>query len=44
MAVLTMELLRQPVAAGRNGFALFSRFAGPVDLPLVAAGCNHGAP
>src|SRR2546421_7934384 len=28
-------------AAGGNGFRLFSRFAGPNDLPLIAVGCNH---
>ena len=42
--LLTMERLRQPVAAGGNGFGLFSRFQRAVDLPLIAAGCNHGAP
>jgi hypothetical protein len=41
-ALLTMERRMQLVAAGRNGFGLFSRFRGPADLPLVAAGCNHG--
>src|SRR5947207_11245847 len=43
-ALLTMERLRQPVAVGGNGFALFSVFTDPVDLPLIAAGCNPGAP
>jgi hypothetical protein len=44
MAFLTMERLRQPVAAGGNGIGLFSRFREPADLPLIATGCNHGAP
>jgi len=39
-----MELLRQPVATGGNGFGLFLRYRRPVDLPLIATGCNHGAP
>src|SRR5213083_1064240 len=43
-ALLTMERLRQPVAADGNGFRLFSRFRGAADLPLIATGCNHGAP
>jgi hypothetical protein len=41
MAVLTMYFARQPVAAGGNGFL---RFGAPVDLPLIAPSCNHGAP
>jgi hypothetical protein len=32
------------VAAGGNRFRVFSRFRGPADLPLIATGCNHGAP
>src|SRR5881398_810838 len=32
-ALLTLELLRQPVATSGNGFRLFLRFGGPVDLP-----------
>jgi hypothetical protein len=39
-----MELLRQLVAAGGNGFGLFSRFPHLIDLPLIATCCNHGAP
>jgi len=39
-----MERLRQLVAAGGNGFGLFSRVRREVDLPLIATGCNHGAP
>ena len=42
--LLTMELHRQPVATGCNGFGLFSPLPPSVDLPLVATGCNHGAP
>jgi hypothetical protein len=34
----------QPVAARGNGFGLFLPFRDRVDLPLVATGCNHGAP
>lgn len=41
---LTMERLKQPVAAGGNGFRLFPRFTGFGDLPLIATRCNHGAP
>jgi len=39
-----MELLRQPVATHGNGFGLFPSFLRPLDLPLIAIGCNHGAP
>jgi len=39
-----MERLTQPVAAGGNGFGLFLRVWDAVDLPLIATGCNHGAP
>src|SRR5438552_3040167 len=42
--LLTMELLRQPVAAGGNGFRLFLRPLRPRDLQPLATGCNHGAP
>jgi hypothetical protein len=42
--LLTMESLRQPVAPGRNGFGLFSALLRSVDLPMIATGCNHGAP
>ena len=43
-ALLTMYSSRQPVATHRNGFGLFLRFLRPRDLPLIATGCNHGAP
>jgi hypothetical protein len=39
-----MERRRQPVAAGGNEFGFILPFTGLVDLPLIAAGCNHGAP
>jgi hypothetical protein len=39
-----MERRRQPVAAEGNGFGLFLGFPHPVDLPMIAAGCNPGAP
>jgi hypothetical protein len=42
--LLTMERLRQPVAAGGNGFGLFLRVWDGVDLPLIASAYNHGAP
>jgi hypothetical protein len=32
------------VATDRHGFGLFLRFVRPLDLPLIATGCNHGAP
>src|SRR6266511_1121403 len=41
---LTMELRRQPVADGGNGFRLFPPSSGTGDLPLIAMGCIHGAP
>jgi hypothetical protein len=44
MAALTMELRTQLVAAGGNGFGLFSPLPRSGDLPLIATGCNHGAP
>src|SRR5438874_13645833 len=43
-ALLTMELLRQPVATHGNGFRLFWRVPGRSDSPPIATGCNHGAP
>jgi hypothetical protein len=43
-ALLTMERRTQPVAIHGNGFGLFLRFVRPRDLPLIATGCNHGAP
>src|SRR6202011_5808181 len=42
--LLTMELPRQLVAAGGNGFGLFSALSRLIDLPLIVACCNHGAP
>jgi hypothetical protein len=42
--LLTMEVLRQRVATGRNGFRLFLRLPRLLDLPTIAAVCNHGAP
>jgi hypothetical protein len=39
-----MELLRQRVATGRNGFGLFLRLPRLLDLPTIATICNHGAP
>jgi hypothetical protein len=44
MAFLTMRSFRQLVATDGNGFGLFLPFFWLSDLPLVAAGCNHGAP
>ncbi len=43
-ALLTMEGRRQLVAVGGNGFRLFSRIRRLADLPLIATGCNPGAP
>ncbi len=42
--LLTMERRRQMVAAGGNGFGLFSRLWAPGHLPPVATDCDHGAP
>ena len=42
--LLTMRCARQPVAADGNGFGLALPFPRPFDLPLIATGCNHGAP
>ena len=39
--LLTMERLRQPVADGGTDLG---GFRGPFNLPLIATGCNHGAP
>jgi hypothetical protein len=39
-----MERLTQPLAASSNGFGFFLRVWDAVDLPLIASGCNHGAP
>ena len=41
---LTMELLRQRVATGRNGSRLFLRLPRLLDLPTIATVCNRGAP
>jgi hypothetical protein len=43
-ALLTMERLRQLVATYGNGFGLFLGLRDSGDLPLIATGCNHGAP
>jgi hypothetical protein len=42
--LLTMERLRQPMATHGNGSRLFSPLPRRSDLPLIATGCNHGAP
>ena len=42
--LLTMRSFRQPVAARGNGFGLFPWLPRHTDLPLIATGCNHGAP
>jgi len=39
-----MERRRQPVAIDGNGFRLFLRLLPLGDLPVIATGCNHGAP
>jgi hypothetical protein len=39
-----MYFSRQLVAAGGNGFGLFTRLLRSVDLPLIAVGCIDGAP
>jgi hypothetical protein len=41
---LTMRSTRQLVATDGNGFGLFFAAFAPIDLPLIATGCNHGAP
>ena len=41
---LTMRSKRQLVATGGKGFGLFWRLPRRFDLPLIATGCNHGAP
>jgi hypothetical protein len=41
---LTMRSKRQRVATVGNGFRLFWRVQSRSDLPLIATGCNHGAP
>jgi hypothetical protein len=43
-ALLTMRSKRQPVATHSNGFGLFAPARRRSDLPLIANGCNHGAP
>jgi hypothetical protein len=42
--LFTMRCERQLVATHGNGFRLFLRFPRRSDLPLIAIGCNHGAP
>src|SRR5919197_5401730 len=42
--LLTMRSNRQPVATDGDGFGLFLPFPRRFDLPLIATGCNHGAP
>jgi hypothetical protein len=44
MAFLTMRSAWQRVATEGNGFGLFLRVLRRSDLPLIATGCNHGAP
>jgi hypothetical protein len=44
MAFLTMRSDRQLAATDGNGFGLFLLFPRLFDLPLIATGCNHGAP
>jgi hypothetical protein len=39
-----MRWLRQLVATDGNGFGLFVPVSRRSDLPLIATGCNHGAP
>jgi hypothetical protein len=39
-----MDVLRQPVAADRNGFGLFPRIRRLADLPLIATVCDRWAP
>jgi hypothetical protein len=41
---LTMRSKQQPLATDGNGFRLFMRLRLAVDLPLIAAGCDPGAP
>jgi hypothetical protein len=36
-----LELLRQRVAIGRNGFRLFSALSRAPHLPLIATGCRE---
>jgi hypothetical protein len=43
-ALLTMYFPTQLAAGGGNGIRLFLRFREPADLPLVATGCDPGAP
>jgi len=38
------ERRMQPVATHGNGSGLFLRFLRTRSLPLIATGCNHGAP
>src|SRR5437667_222167 len=43
-ALLTMERRRRPVATHGNGSGFSLPFSALHDLPLIATGCNHGAP
>src|SRR6266487_5584274 len=43
-ALLTMERRRRPVATHGNGSGFSSPLSALHDLPLIATGCNHGAP
>jgi hypothetical protein len=43
-ALFTMRSERQAAATYGNGFGLFRPLRRSVDLRLIAAGCNHGAP
>jgi hypothetical protein len=42
--LLTMRSKRQPDATHGKGFRLSPWFFGTSDLPVIATGCNHGAP
>jgi hypothetical protein len=44
MAVPTMAFPQQLVATDGNGFRLFRPLLRYGHLPLIATGCNHGAP
>ena len=42
--LLTITSRRNRWQPAATDFACFLWFRGPVDLPLIATGCNHGAP
>ena len=42
--VSLLRRFRQPIATHGNGFGLFSWVSRGFVLPLIATGCNHGAP